>query len=81
MAEQAPNEERDNLRLTYEELRTVTDDQALADRCIGSLLDFADRHETRQVLIVENLNMLFSDIGDPGMSGGGSARPSRQSAD
>ena len=67
LAEQAPNEERDNLRLTYEELRTVTDDQALADRCIGSLLDFADRHETRQVLIVENLNMLFSDIGDPGI--------------
>ncbi len=65
LAEQAPNEERDNLRLTYQELRTVTDDQALADRCIGSLLDFADRHETRQVLIVENLNMLFSDIGDP----------------
>ena len=65
LADQAPGKERDNLRLSYEELRTVTDDQALIDRCIGSLLDFADRHETRLVLIVENLNMLFSDIGDP----------------
>ena len=65
LAEQAPSQERDNLRLTYDELRTVTDDQALADRCVGSLLDFADRHETRLVLLVENLNMLFSDIDDP----------------
>ena len=65
LAEQAPSEERDNLRLTYDDLRTVTDDQALADRCLGSLLDFADRHQTRLVLIVENLNMLFADIGDP----------------
>ena len=65
LAEQAPDEENDNLRLTYDELRTVTDDQALANRCIGSLLDFADRHQTRLVMIVENLNMLFADIGDP----------------
>lgn len=65
LAEQAPNEERDNLRLTYEELRTVTDDQSLTDRCLGTLLDYADRHATRLLLIVENLNMLFSDINDP----------------
>ena len=65
LAEQAPDAERESLRLTYDELRTVTDDQALADRCIGSLLDFADRHQTRLLLLVENLNMLFSDIDDP----------------
>ncbi len=65
LADQGPSEERDNLRLTYDELRTVTDDQSLADRCIGSLLDFADRHETRLLLLVENLNMLFNDISDP----------------
>ena len=65
LADQAPGQQRDNLRLTYDELRTVTDDQALADRCIGSLLDFADRHETRLLLLVENLNMLFDDINDP----------------
>ena len=65
VAEQAPAGERDNLRLTHNDLRTVVDDQALSDRCIGSLLDFADRHEKRLLLLVENLNMLFSDMGDP----------------
>ena len=65
VAEQAPVGERDSLRLTHNDLRTVVDDQALADRCIGSLLDFADRHQKRLLLLVENLNMLFSEIGDP----------------
>ena len=65
LAEQAPEEERDNLSLSYEDLRTVSDDQVLAERCLGSLLDFADSHDIRLLLIVENLNMLFSDMGDP----------------
>ena len=65
LAEQAPTGERDTLRLTYNDLRTGQDDRVLADRCIGALLDFADRHQKRLLLIVENLNMLFSDMGDP----------------
>ena len=65
LAEQAPTGERDTLRLTYNDLRTGQDDRVLADRCIGALLDFADRHRKRLLLIVENLNMLFSDMGDP----------------
>ena len=65
LAEQAPLDERDSLRLTHDDLRTVSDDRALADRCLGSLLDFADRHDTRLLLVVENLNMLFSDMSDP----------------
>ena len=65
LAEQAPPDERDSLHLTYDDLRTVSDDRALADRCLGSLLDFADRHDTRLLLVVENLNMLFSDMSDP----------------
>ena len=65
LAEQAPQDERDSLRLTYDDLRTVTDDRELADRCLGSLLDFADHHDVRLLLIVENLNMLFSDMSDP----------------
>ena len=65
LAEQAPEDEQASLRLTYEDLRTVTDDRSLADRCLGSLLDFADRHDTRLLLVVENLNMLFSDMTDP----------------
>ena len=62
---QAPACERESLRLTYNDLRSVQDDQVLADRCIGALLDFADRHQKRLLLVVENLNMLFSDMGDP----------------
>ena len=65
LADQAPADEHASLRLTYEDLRTVSDDHALAERCLGSLLDFADRHDTRLLLIVENLNMLFSDMTDP----------------
>ena len=65
LIEQAPTDERDSLLLTYNDLRSVQDDQVLADRCTGALLDFADRHEKRLLLIVENLNMLFSDMGDP----------------
>ena len=65
LAEQAPSDERDTLRLTYDDLRTVSDDRTLADRCLGSLLDFADSHDKRLLLIVENLNMLFSDMSDP----------------
>ncbi len=65
LAEQADDDEQASLRLTYEDLRTVTDDRMLAERCLGSLLDFADRHQNRLLLVVENLNMLFSDISDP----------------
>ena len=65
LAEQAPEDEQASLRLTYDDLRTVSDDRMLAERCLGSLLDFADRHDTRLLLVVENLNMLFSDMSDP----------------
>ena len=64
LAEQAPIDERDSLRLTYQDLRTVQDDRTLADRCLGALLDFADYHGQRLVLLVENLNMLFADMMD-----------------
>ena len=65
LAEQAPQDERHSLSLSYEELRAVSDDRMLAERCLGSILDFADRHDKRLLLIVENLNMLFSDMSDP----------------
>ena len=65
LADQAPADEQAGLGLTYDDLRTVSDDHALAERCLGSLLDFADHHDTRLLLIVENLNMLFSDMSDP----------------
>ena len=66
LATQAPRrEEAPDLHRTVDELRAIRDDLALADRCLGALLDFADREHKRLVLMVENLNMLFGDMADP----------------
>ena len=65
LAQQAPTEERTNLNLSYDDLRTETKDEPLVERCLGALLDFADRQHKRLLLVVENLNMLFDDINDP----------------
>ena len=65
LAEQAPEVERAGLRLSYNDLRTTADDRDLAGRCLGTILDFADRHAKRLLLMVENLNMLFADVADP----------------
>ena len=50
---------------TVDALRAIRDEQALADRCLGALLDFADREDRRLLLLVENLNMLFREMADP----------------
>ena len=65
LAEQAPECERANLRLSYKDLRTTREDRDLAGRCLGTILDFAGRHGKRVVLLVENLSMLFADMADP----------------
>ena len=65
LAEQAPEVERADLRMSYNDLRTTADDRDLEDRCLGTILDFADRHAKRLLLTVENLNTLFADIADP----------------
>ncbi len=66
LAEQAPREEdRPDLRRTFEDLREIRDDRTLGDRCLGVLQDFSDREGKRLVPMVENLNMLFRDIPDP----------------
>ena len=64
LAEQAPEVERANLRLSYSDLSTTGDDRDLAGRCLGTVLDYADRHAKRLLLLVENLNMLFAAIAD-----------------
>lgn len=65
LAEQAPTEEGAfSFRRTVEDLRTILDDRTLGDRCLGALLDFADREGKRLVLIVENLNMMFGEMAD-----------------
>ena len=65
-AQAAPyGEDEPDLERTVGELRAVRDDRVLGDRCLGALLDFADRRGQRLLLVVENLNMLFRDIADP----------------
>ena len=54
-----------DLHRTARALRGDMDDRSLADRCLGALLNFADRENTRLVLFVENLNTLFRDMADP----------------
>ena len=53
-----------DLHRAREELRAIRDDRLLGDRCLGRLQEFSDREGKRLVLIVENLNMMFRDIGD-----------------
>ena len=66
LAGQAPRlDGTPDLQRTFDDLRTVRDDQALADRCLATVLDFADRENKRLVLVVENLNMMFHDMADP----------------
>lgn len=65
LADQAPRRaDEPDLRRSYEALRSEHDDRALADRCLGALLDFADRENKRLALCVENLGMLFADAAD-----------------
>ena len=65
LAVQAPYREGSpDLHRTYDELRAIRDDQTLENRCLGTLLDFADREDKRLVLMVENLNMMFADMAD-----------------
>ena len=64
LVDQAPEDERADLQLSYNDLRTEDRDRDLATRCLGAILDFADRQNERMVLIVENLNSLFSDMVD-----------------
>ena len=63
-AESARRGDGPDLQRTVEELRDTRDDQLLADRCLGALLDFADRRNKRLLLVVENLNTLFRDMTD-----------------
>ena len=65
LAAQAPRaDDQPDLYRTVEDLRTISDDRTLADRCLGALMDFADRHDQRLLLLAENLNMLFRDMTD-----------------
>ena len=65
LADQAPQDpDGPDLALTLGELRREQDDQRLKSRCLGAVLDFAHREGKRLLLVVENLNTMFDDIGD-----------------
>ncbi len=49
----------------WSELKEETDDNRLGERALYQLLDFADSRGKRILLIVENLNMLISDLASP----------------
>ena len=63
-AQMSRGEDAPDLHRTYEHLRTIQDDQILAELCLGALLDFSDREGKRLVLMVENLNTMFRDMAD-----------------
>lgn len=66
LSNQVPSEEDGpDMSQTLEEFRTIQDDPTLADRCLGTLLDYSDHQGKRLVLLVENLNMMFRDMADP----------------
>ena len=54
-----------DLRRTVEDVRRELDDRVLRERCLGALIEFADREGQRLVLHVENLNLLFEEMTDP----------------
>lgn len=66
LAASAPTEKNGiDLRLTHEELRGVASDRDLEDRCLSTLLGFAQRAGKRLLVVVENLNTFFEDVSDP----------------
>ena len=66
LAQQAPRrEDGPDLHRTYEELLAVQDDRNLSDRALAAILDFAATQGKRLLLLVENLNSLFNEIGAP----------------
>lgn len=66
LALQVPDGEGDiSLRLALEELRREQDDRRLGERCLSVLLDFSGRERKKLALIVENLDMMFSEMSDP----------------
>ncbi len=65
LADQAPQPDwATDLGRSCRDLRTVQDDRMLAERCLGALLDFADRAGKRLLLVVESLDAMFAGMLD-----------------
>ena len=66
LAQQAPRgADEPDLHRAHVDLLTIQDDRILADFALTTILDFAATQGRRLLLIVENLNSLFHEIGDP----------------
>ena len=66
LADQAPQPDwAADLGRSCEDLGSVQDDRLLAERCLGAVLDFADRAGKRLLLAVENLDAMFAGMLDP----------------
>ncbi len=66
LADQAPQPDwAADLGRSREDLSAVQDDRLLAERCLGALLDFADRAGKRLLLVVESLDTMFEGMLDP----------------
>ena len=59
LADQA---EDDKWMRSYEEIREESDDKVLGERALWQILDFADSQGKKVLLVVENFDMLFSDL-------------------
>jgi hypothetical protein len=64
LAEQSGGDWIERLKRSYDDFSRESDDELLALKSLGALLDFADAHDQRLLLVVENLNMLFEDMTD-----------------
>ena len=66
LAQQAPRgDDEPNLQRTYDELLAIQEGRILADLVLAAVLDFADSQGKRLLLLVENLNSPFAEIGNP----------------
>ena len=66
LAQQAPRgDDKPDLQRRHDELLAVQEDRTLADLAMAAILDFANTQGRRLLLLVENLDGLFSEIGDP----------------
>ncbi len=52
------------LRRSHEDLNREQDDRRLRDRSLAQLLDYADAHDRRLLLVIENFHMLIDQIPD-----------------
>ncbi len=64
LAEQTEGGWGERLQRSHDDFTREFDDRLLELKSLGALLDFADEHERRLLLVVENLDMVFENMAD-----------------